>query len=57
MIKMIIAIVMVSLTASKKPNLLYISLTQSARTFKGNPFLYFQFVDLKAFQLFKFQWQ
>ena len=56
MIKMIIAIFMVSLTASKKPKLLYISLTQSARTFKGNPFLYFQFVDLKAFQLFKFQW-
>ena len=47
---------MVSRTALKKPNLLYISSTQSARTFKGNPFLYFQFEDFKAFQLFKFQW-
>ena len=39
---------MISFTALKKPNLLYISSTQSARTFKGNPFLYFQFEDLKA---------
>ena len=29
--------VMVSLTALKKPNLFYISLTQFARTFKGRP--------------------
>ena len=53
--KMIIAIIMVSLTALKKINVLCISLTQSARTFKGNPFLYFQFEELKAFQLFKLQ--
>ena len=46
--------VKVSLSALKKPNLLYISLTKSARAFKGNPFLYFQFKDFKAFQLFKF---
>ena len=43
--------IMISLTALNKPNLSYISSTQSARTFKGNPFLYFQFEDLKAFQL------
>ena len=47
---------MVSLTASKKPNLLYINSTQSARKFKENTFMYFQFEDFKAFQLFKFQW-
>ena len=46
---------MVSLTALKKPNL-YISATQSARAFKGNPFFYFQLEDFKAFELFKFQW-
>ena len=44
---------MVGLTALNKPNLLYISPTKSARTSKGNPFLYFQFEDFKAFQLFK----
>ena len=48
--------IIVSLSDLNKPNLLYISSTQSARTFKGNPFLYFQFEDFKAFQLFKFQW-
>ena len=48
--------IMVSLSALNKPNLLYISLTQSARRFKGNQFLYFQFEDFKAFQLLKFQW-
>ena len=42
MIKMTIAIDdHVSLSALNKPNLLYISSTQSARIFKGNPFLYF----------------
>ena len=56
MIKTIIAMIMVSLIALKKPNLLYISSAQSARTDKGNPFLYFQYKDFKAFQLFKFQW-
>ena len=56
MIKTIIAMIMVSLTALKKPNLLYVSSAQSARTYKGNPFLYFQYKDFKAFQLFKFQW-
>ena len=35
--------IMITLTALKKPNLLYISSTQFARTFKGNPFLYSQF--------------
>ena len=44
--------IMVSLSALNKPNLLYISSTQSARAFKGNRFLYFQFEDFKAFQLF-----
>ena len=48
--------IMVGLTALKKPYLLYINSTQCARTFKGNPFLYFQFEDFRAFQLFKFQW-
>ena len=57
MIKMIIAMITVSLTALKKPNLLYISLSQSARAFKENPLNYFQFKDFKAFQLLKFQWQ
>ena len=47
--------ILISYAALKKPNVLYISLTHFARTFKGNPFLYFQFEDLKAFQLFKFQ--
>ena len=56
MIKMIIAMIMVSLTALKKPNLLYISSSQSARAFKENPLNYFQFEDFKAFQLLKFQW-
>ena len=56
MIKMIIAIILVSLTALKKPNLFYISSTQSATTLKGNTFLYSQFEDFKAPQLFKFQW-
>ena len=53
---MIIAVIMVSLTALKRPNLFYISSTQSARTYKENAFLYFQFEDFKAFQLFKFHW-
>ena len=53
---MIIAMIMVKITVLKKPNLLYIHSTQSARTFKGNLFLYFQFENFKAFQLFKFQW-
>ena len=48
MIKMIIAMIMVSLTALKKPNLLYISLSQSARAFKENPLNYFQFKDLSS---------
>ena len=48
--------IMVSLSALNNPNLLNINSTQSARTLKGNPFLYFQFEDFKAFQLFKFQW-
>ena len=48
--------ILISYAALKKPNVLYISLTHFARTFKGNPFLYFQFEDFKAFQLFKFQW-
>ena len=56
MIKMIMAMTMVNLTTLKKPKLLYVSSTQSTRTFKGNPFLYFQFEDFKDFQLFKFQW-
>ena len=56
MINMIIAMIMVSLTALKKPNFSYISSAQSTRKFKGNPFLYFQFEDFKAFQLFKFQY-
>ena len=55
MIKMIIAMIMVSFSVSKKPNLLYISLTQSERKFKENLFLYFQFEVFKVFQLFKFQ--
>ena len=42
---------MVSLSGLNKPNLLYISSTQSARAFKGNPFLYFPFEDFKIFQL------
>ena len=54
MIKMIIAMIMVSLITLAK--FLYVSSTQSARTFKGNPFLYFQCEDFKNFQLFKFQW-
>ena len=54
--KMITTMIMVSLTGSKKPKLLYISSTQSPKTLKGNPFLYFQFKDFRAFQLFKFQW-
>ena len=37
--------IMVSLSSLHKPSLLYISSTQSAREFKGNPFLYFQFKD------------
>ena len=41
MIEMIIAMIMVSLTTLKKPKLLFVSSTQSARTFKGNPFLIF----------------
>ena len=45
---MIIAVIMVSLTDLKKPNLLDMSSIQSARTFKGNPFLHFQFGDFKA---------
>ena len=52
--QMIIAIS--GLSALSKPNLLYIRSTQSARAFKGNPFLYFQFEDFKTFQLLKFQW-
>ena len=52
---MIIAMVMVCLTALKKPNLLHIRVTQSARTFKENPFLYFQLEDFKSFQLLRFQ--
>ena len=56
MIKIIIAMIMVSPIALKKPHLLHISSTQSARTFKGNPFLYFQFKDFKDFQLCKLQW-
>ena len=47
--------IMVSLSSLNKPNLLYISSTQSARAFKGNPFLYFQFEDFKTFQMLKFQ--
>ena len=39
----------VSFTALKKPNLLYISSTQSSGIFKGNLFLYFQFQDFKVF--------
>ena len=46
---MIIAMIMVSLTASKKLKSLYISLTQSEKKFKGNPFLYFQFEEIKPF--------
>ena len=48
---MIIAItmIMVSLVALNKPNLLYIDSTQSARTLKGNPFSCFQFEDFKDF--------
>ena len=42
--------IMASLTALNE-----IISTQSARTFKGNPFLYFQFEDFKAFQLLKYQ--
>ena len=49
--------IMVSHSALNKPNLLYISSTQSARTFKGNLFPYFKFEDFKAFQLLKFQWR
>ena len=45
----------VSLTTLKKPHLLRISLTQSASTCKGNPFLYFQSEEFKASQLFKFK--
>ena len=56
MIKMIIAMIIVSLTALKKPNLLYIGSALSARAFEGNPFLYLQFKDFKTFQLLKFQW-
>ena len=41
--------IMFSLSALNKPNLLWISPTQSARTFKENPFLCFQFQDFKAF--------
>ena len=48
--------IMVCLTALKNPNLLFTSSAQSASTFKANPFLYFQFEDFKALQLFKFQW-
>ena len=33
---------------------IYIRSTQSVRTFKGNPFLCFQYEDFNAFQLFKF---
>ena len=51
MIKMIIEMIMISFTALKKPKLLYISSTQSTRTFKGNPFLSFQYEDFKAFKL------
>ena len=40
---------MVSLTALKKSNSLYVSSTQFARTLKGNPLLYFKFEDLKTF--------
>ena len=54
--KMITTMIMVSLTGSKKPKLLHISSIQSPKTLKGNPFLYFQFKDFRAFQLFKFQW-
>ena len=43
--------VVVSLTALKKSNLLYVSSTQFARTFKGNPLLYFKFEDLKDFPI------
>ena len=39
----------VSFTALKKPNLLYISSTQSSGIFKGNLFLYSQFQDFKVF--------
>ena len=48
--------IMVSLSGLNKPNLLYISSTQSARAFKENPFLYFEFEDFKALQFFNFQW-
>ena len=41
--------IMFSPSALSKPNLLCISPTQSARTFKENPFLYFQFQDFRAF--------
>ena len=51
---MIITKIMVSLTTLKKPNTLYISSTQSSRTFEGGPFLYFQFEDVKSFQFFNF---
>ena len=54
MIKMITAKIMVSLIALKKPNMFYISSTQTARTFKGNACYYFQFEDFKTFLLFKF---
>ena len=39
------SMIMASLSRLNPPNLLYISSTQSARAFKGNPFLYFQFED------------
>ena len=43
--------IMVNLTTLKKPKLLYVSLTHTTMTFKGNPFLYFQFEDFNDFQL------
>ena len=54
---MVLEIIIVSLTALKKPNLLYIVRHKLQGYSEGNDFyLYFQFEDLKAFQLFKFQW-
>ena len=47
------SMIMASLSRLNRPNLLYISSTQSARAFKGNAFLYFQFEDFKTFQLLK----